>query len=113
MTKSLPNESATLLPRQDTKVSFPWTVEIRTTDTYRVGGVRYYAAEPHVLPKTPLFRYQSTNILWQDMHSWCTEQFGSTPDDGIWTPGARWYCNNTRFWFCSEADLTWFVLRWS
>lgn len=85
-------------------------MQITTGDTYRVSGVRYYAAEPHVPPMTP-YPLGSTNI-WQTMHSWCTEQFGSTPDDGIWTSNARWYYNNARFWFRSEADLAWFMLRW-
>lgn len=33
MTKSLPNESATLLPKQGTKVSFPWAVRGVSSNT--------------------------------------------------------------------------------
>ena len=55
---------------------------------------------------------------WREMEEWCTETFG--PSTGsIWTksnirtPNERWYQNNSKFWFRSEADRTWFLLRWS
>ena len=50
---------------------------------------------------------------WLSMELWCKAQFGSTPVDGVWTPDARWYMNNRKFWFRDEADLSWFILRWS
>ena len=50
---------------------------------------------------------------WFDMEIWCLTQFGSVPKDGVWTPGARWYMNNRKFWFRNDADLSWFLLRWS
>jgi hypothetical protein len=50
---------------------------------------------------------------WHSMEIWCNAQFGPTPNDGVWTPGARWYMNNSKFWFRDEADLSWFLLRWS
>jgi hypothetical protein len=50
--------------------------------------------------------------LWADMKNWCTETFGKTPKDGVWTPGARWYANNGKFWLKDEADLLLFTLRW-
>ena len=50
--------------------------------------------------------------LWEDMENWCTETFGEIPEDGVWTPGARWYANNSKFWFRDEADLLLFTLRW-
>jgi hypothetical protein len=54
------------------------------------------------------------NVLdWHSMELWCNAQFGPTPNDGVWTPGARWYMNNSKFWFRNEADLSWFILRWS
>lgn len=50
---------------------------------------------------------------WQEMLEWCVETFGPTPEDGVWTPGARWYSNNAKFWFRNEADRTMFVLKWA
>jgi hypothetical protein len=56
-------------------------------------------------------------MSWRDMEAWCTETFG--PSTGsIWIksniriPNERWYQNNGKFWFRSEADLSWFLLRW-
>ena len=51
--------------------------------------------------------------IWEDMIAWTTQTFGPTPKDGVWTPNARWYVNNARFWFKEEKDREWFVLRWS
>lgn len=51
--------------------------------------------------------------VWNDMIEWATDTFGPTPKDGVWSPGARWYVNNARFWFREERDREWFVLRWS
>ena len=55
---------------------------------------------------------------WREMYFWCEATFG--PSTGsIWiksnirTPNERWYQNNGKFWFRSEADLSWFLLRWS
>ena len=50
---------------------------------------------------------------WFDMENWCTETFGETARDGVWTPDSRWYANNQKFWFKDEADLLLFTLRWS
>jgi hypothetical protein len=51
--------------------------------------------------------------VWEEMIAWTTQTFGPTPKDGVWTPDARWYVNNARFWFKEEKDREWFVLRWS
>ena len=55
---------------------------------------------------------------WREMYFWCEATFG--PSTGsIWiksnirTPNERWYQNNGKFWFRSEADLSWFLLKWS
>jgi hypothetical protein len=54
---------------------------------------------------------------WREMEAWCSEIFGPSTDS-IWgespvpEPGQRWYQNNRKFWFQSEADLSWFLLRW-
>lgn len=49
---------------------------------------------------------------WNSMMNWNIETFGDTPDDGVWTAGARWYMNNSKFWFRERKDLEWFVLKW-
>ena len=71
-----------------------------------VYGEQYYTVDPMGLHP------------WREMEAWCTETFGPTVGS-IWgespvpEPGQRWYQNNSKFWFRSEADQTWFVLRWS
>ena len=72
-----------------------------------VYGSRYYT----VAPAMGLYP-------WRDMEAWCEETFG--PSTGsIWgespvpKPAQRWYQNNNKFWFRSEADQTWFILKWS
>lgn len=67
----------------------------------RVYGARYLTAEP------------KGRAPWDEMIAWCEETYGPTADDGVWTPGMRWYANNAKFWFRNEKDLNWFVLRWS
>jgi len=73
----------------------------------RVSGSRYHTVNPNA-NWDPYWYNQG----WFDMELWCNAQFGPTPNDGVWTPGARWYMNNSKFWFRSEADLSWFLLRW-
>ena len=70
-----------------------------------VYGEQYYTVAP-----------PTESLPWGDMALWCIETFG--PSTGsIWAaiqePGERWYANNSKFWFRSEADRTWFLLRWS
>jgi hypothetical protein len=50
---------------------------------------------------------------WMDMEEWCGVVFGKPSIDGVWTPGRRWYMNNSKFWFRDQGDLTMFILRWS
>lgn len=73
----------------------------------RAFGSRYYT----VLPKgyTPNW----DNQTWNTMVDWCTDTYGPTPSDGVWTPNARWYVNDSKFWFREHKDLEWFMLRWS
>ena len=74
----------------------------------RVSGARYWTVHPVIEPV-----YDQNPEIWRKMMTWMIETFGPTPDDGVWTPGARWYANNAKFWFRYEADLTLFMLRWS
>ena len=69
-----------------------------------VYGSRYYTAEP-------------IGGNWIEMEAWCYETFGNDTHP-IWgektapEPAQRWYKNNRKFWFRSEADRTMFVLKW-
>jgi hypothetical protein len=38
---------------------------------------------------------------------WAEEVNKTTP-----TPGERWYSNNRKFWFRSERDRDWFIIKW-
>jgi hypothetical protein len=72
-----------------------------------VYGCRYYTV------KTLTFDTGWYHQDWHDMENWCKKTYGPTPEDGVWTPGARWYVNNAKFWFRDLADITLFMLRWS
>ena len=76
-------------------------------DERRISGARYYTVKP-------LFEYWfgTEPKKWNNMVEWCVETYGPTPVDGIWTPGSRWYTNNSKFWFRTKEDLEWFILRW-
>ena len=71
-------------------------------DQGRVFGAKYHTVEPVY-----------AGDKWHDMMEWIVDTFGPTSDDGVWTPGMRWYANNAKFWFRNKKDLDWFVLRWS
>ena len=72
-----------------------------------VYGSRYYTVAP-AMGLHP----------WREMEEWCSEIFGASTGS-IWgespvpKPGQRWYQNNSKFWFRSEADRTCFLLKWS
>lgn len=74
----------------------------------RVFGARYYTVEPDFGWRAGWY-----NQGWEDMLAWCVQTFGPTPEDGIWTPGSRWYVNNAKFWFRKEEDKMLFLLKWS
>ncbi len=56
---------------------------------------------------------------WGNQMRWCDEQFGKTTSSldfvgkRMGLPNERWYANGAHFWFRDEADLMWFLLRWS
>lgn len=77
--------------------------------TGTVSGTKYYIAKPTWNPS----KHGWYNQEWNDMMTWCVKMFAPTAEDGVWTPGERWYANNSKFWFRDEADLLMFVLRWS
>lgn len=78
-------------------------------DEGRVFGARYYTVNPDIKAYEPFWYHQD----WHDMENWCKETFGAIPSDGVWTPNARWYMNNRKFWFRDKKDLEWFVLKWT
>jgi len=68
-----------------------------------VYGARYYCVEP-------------IGGNWPKMELWCYETFKDTGP--IWgetapNPAMRWYANNRKFWFRTEKDRNWFIMRWS
>jgi hypothetical protein len=73
----------------------------------RVYGARYYTVRP-------IFEYWwgTEPKEWDEMMKWCIDTYGPTPEDGVWTPSSRWYVNNSKFWFRTEEDRNWFMLRW-
>ena len=78
----------------------------------RVYGARYLTVLPIIGWDMQQGNWDNISD-WSSMEDWCKEQFGPTPVDGVWTPNARWYMNDAKFWFRKEADLSWFLLRWS
>jgi hypothetical protein len=71
-------------------------------DTGTVYDIPYHTVQPYF-----------GGASWMDMEVWCTRTFGKTSLDGVWTPGRRWYMNNSKFWFRDQRDLTMFILRWA
>ena len=72
-----------------------------------VYGARYYCVEP-------------VGGNWREMEDWCMAIFGDSTCS-IWaeevnktTPlvNERWYANNRKFWFRSERDRDWFIIKW-
>jgi hypothetical protein len=73
----------------------------------KVYGSRYYCIEP-------------VGGNWREMEDWCIKNYGSSTgsiwaeqvDKSVPQPGERWYGNNRKFWFRSEADRTMFIMKW-
>ncbi len=69
-----------------------------------VYGSRYYTVAP-------------VGGSWLEMEKWCSEVFGEG-SRALWgeskapEPARRWYANNRKFWFRSEKDRDWFIVRW-
>lgn len=79
-------------------------------DEGRVFGARYYTVHP--VPYWGLDGDWGNIEIWQAMMEWAIDTFGPGPRDGVFTPGARWYANNARFYFRNAEDRDWFLLRW-
>lgn len=80
-------------------------------DEGRVYGARYWTVHP--VFSWDLDKDWGGIDTWDQMMTWCVNTFGPGPKDGVWTPGARWYANNAKFWFRTEHDRDWFLLRWT
>lgn len=76
----------------------------------RVFGARYWTVHPVI--SWDLAGDWGNIDSWNKMMEWMVETFGPTADDGVFTPGQRWYANNAKFWFRNEEDLLVFLLRW-
>lgn len=72
-------------------------------------GTRYYTVAP-------------VGGNWLEMETWCIATFGdrsnvwdiTTLEEQLtWRERGRWYANDRRFWFRTEKDRDWFILRWS
>lgn len=74
----------------------------------KVYGARYYTVEPNFGAGHGWFRWE-----WNEMVEWCVVSYGPSPTEGVFEPGGRWYTNNSKFWFRTEADRDFFILRWS
>ncbi len=74
----------------------------------RVFGSRYYLVAPKAANV-----WSSDLSVWYTWTNWLIDNMGPTPSDGIWTPSARWYANNSRFYFRKEKDRTLFLLKFS
>lgn len=79
-------------------------------DEGRVYGARYYTIHPVI--SWDLAGDWGNIEVWGKMMEWMVETMGPSPSDGVHTPGARWYANNAKFWFRTEEDRNWFMLRW-
>lgn len=73
----------------------------------RVYGARYHTVHPVITPV-----WNTEPKIWNEMMDWMIDTFGPAPKDGVFTPGARWYANNAKFWFRDEKDMLVFLLRW-
>jgi hypothetical protein len=73
----------------------------------KVYGARYHTVEPNFGAGPGWFEAE-----WNYMVEWCVKTYGPTPLDGVFVPGGRWYTNNAKFWFRTEADRDFFILRW-
>lgn len=70
----------------------------------KVHGARYYCVQPE-------------GGVWTEMEAWCRESFGEPGEiwpsqDFVWPEVPRWMQNNRKFWFRSEKDRDWFIIRW-
>ena len=51
------------------------------------------------------YSYPTRASLWEQQVDWLKENFG--------TIGENWDYSRTRFWFKTEQDKLWFLLRWA
>ena len=68
-----------------------------------VFGQTYYCVEPQ--------GWIWKDFEWKDMVAWCEETMERQPD--TITPNLRWYVNGGQFWFRSQKDRDWFIIRWN
>ncbi len=71
----------------------------------KLAGARYYCVEP-------------VGGNWKNMEAWCTQTFGEPGEvwpkqEFVWPEVPRWVQNNRKFWFRSEKDRDWFIIKWN
>lgn len=71
----------------------------------KLAGARYYCVEP-------------VGGNWKNMEVWCTQTFGEPGEvwpkqEFVWPEVPRWVQNNRKFWFRSEKDRDWFIIKWN
>ena len=54
---------------------------------------------------------------WTSMVAWCKDTFGDPAEiweahNFLWPDCGRWYEKDRTFWFRTQKDLDWFILRW-
>jgi hypothetical protein len=68
-----------------------------------VYGSRYYCVEP-------------VGGNWREMSAWCRDTYGDSGtarhNSPAPEPSARWYVNDRQFWFRTQKDRDWFIIRW-
>lgn len=96
--------SSAVFQRMWDDIHKPRPVEDLVLNEQPVHGARYYTVEP-------------VGGSWAEMEEWCKTTFGEPGDmwesnDWCWPESARWLQNNRKFWFRTERDRDWFILKW-
>ena len=80
-----------------------------TTLTKTWNGTEYHC----VNVRTSYWDYTENQPKSKVMHEWCENLFGPQGDPWDLESSARWYHNDSKFWFREERSRTLFMLRWS
>jgi hypothetical protein len=51
--------------------------------------------------------------LYNDMVEWLTQQFGECANSRNFNTNMRWFRSSSHFFFTTQQDRTWFILKWS
>ena len=71
-------------------------------------GSSYNVVDPYLRS----WDVDENEVTWRRLEEWCEQSFG--PRGDVWRPTAeRWYCNDGKFFFKRNSDLTLFLIKWS